>query len=58
MGEFFWDGTASTLFWVDPVNEITAVLLTQLIPFDKIKLHKSFRDAVYGIYEPKATAKQ
>jgi hypothetical protein len=31
---------------------------TQLMPFDKVKLHKSFRDAVYSIYEPKATAKQ
>jgi CubicO group peptidase (beta-lactamase class C family) len=58
VGEYFWDGAASTLFWVDPVNEITAVLFTQLMPFDKVKLHKSFRDAVYGIYEPKATAKQ
>lgn len=48
VGEFFWDGAASTLFWVDPVNDLTAVLFTQLVPFDKVKLHKSFRDAVYG----------
>jgi CubicO group peptidase (beta-lactamase class C family) len=47
MGEFFWDGAASTLFWVDPQNDITAVLFTQMRPFDKIKLHKTFRDAVY-----------
>jgi CubicO group peptidase (beta-lactamase class C family) len=58
VGEFFWDGAASTLFWVDPVNDLTAVLFTQLMPFDKVKLHKRFRDAVYGMYEPKATAKQ
>ena len=58
VGEFFWDGAASTLFWVDPVNELTAVLFTQLMPFDKVKLHKSFRDAIYGVFEPKATAKQ
>ena len=48
VGEFFWDGKASTLFWVDPVNELTAVLFVQLLPFDQIGLHKSFRDAVYG----------
>jgi CubicO group peptidase (beta-lactamase class C family) len=48
VGEFFWDGAASTVFWVDPVNELTAVLFTQLVPFDRVKLHKSFRDAVYG----------
>lgn len=47
VGEFFWDGAASTLFWVDPVNEITAVLFVQKFPFDG-ELHKKFRDAVYG----------
>ena len=58
VGEFFWDGAATTLFWVDPVNELTAVLFTQLMPFDRVKLHKSFRDAVYGAYDPKLTAQQ
>ena len=52
VGEFFWDGAMSTLFWVDPVNDLTAVLFTQLLPYDKVKLHNSFRDAVYGEYEP------
>ena len=47
VGEFFWDGAASTLFWVDPKNDIAAVLFTQMRPFDKVKLHKGFRDAVY-----------
>ncbi len=48
VGEFFWDGAASTLFWVDPKNKLTAVLFVQLMPYDEIGLHKSFRDAVYG----------
>ncbi len=47
VGEFFWDGAASTMFWVDPKNEVAAVLFTQMKPFDKVRLHKSFRDAVY-----------
>ncbi len=51
VGEFFWDGAASTLFWVDPVNELTAVLFVQLMPYDGIGLHKSFRDAVYGPFD-------
>ena len=50
VGEFFWDGAASTLFWVDPVNDLTAVLFVQLFPYDPIGLHKNFRDAVYGPY--------
>jgi CubicO group peptidase (beta-lactamase class C family) len=48
VGEFFWDGAADTLFWVDPKNKITAVLFTQYRPFGKVPLHKAFRDAVYG----------
>jgi CubicO group peptidase (beta-lactamase class C family) len=52
VGEFFWDGAASTVFWVDPTNELTAVLFTQLMPFDRVKLHKRFRDAIYGVYMP------
>ncbi len=52
VGEFFWDGAASTMFWVDPQNQLTAVLFTQLMPFDRVKLHKSFRDAIYGVYDP------
>ncbi|SFQ16619.1 beta-lactamase family protein [Parafilimonas terrae] len=50
VGEFFWDGAASTLFWVDPVNELTAVMFVQVMPFYGT-LHKRFRDAVYGEYK-------
>lgn len=47
VGEFFWDGAANTLFWVDPVNRITAVVFAQWLPFGHVPLHKAFRDAVY-----------
>ena len=53
VGEFFWDGAASTLFWVDPVNEITAVLFVQLMPFDGVGLHHGFREAIYGPFRPR-----
>lgn len=46
-GEFFWDGKASTLFWVDPANALTAVFLVQVVPFDGT-LHHDLRRAVYG----------
>lgn len=57
VGEFFWDGAASTLFWVDPVHELAAVFFTQEMPFDQVKMHKHFRDAVYGLYAPKEQGK-
>ncbi len=47
VGEFFWDGRDSTLFWVDPVNKLTAVFFVQTFPFDGT-LHHDFRQAVYG----------
>jgi CubicO group peptidase (beta-lactamase class C family) len=47
VGEFFWDGYANTLFWVDPKNELVAILFTQYIPPSGTDLHKRFRDAVY-----------
>lgn len=55
VGEFFWDGAASTLFWVDPKNELTAVLFVQIFPFSR-ELHKVFRDGVYGKYKVSETA--
>ena len=48
VGEFFWDGAANTLFWVDPANQLAAVLFAQWLPFGKVPLHKAFRDAVYA----------
>ena len=32
IGEFGWGGAASTAFWVDPVEDLTAVFFTQLLP--------------------------
>ncbi|MFN7923405.1 MAG: serine hydrolase domain-containing protein [Bryobacteraceae bacterium] len=46
-GEFFWDGAASTLFWVDPANHLAAVFFVQTMPFDGT-LHRDLRSAIYG----------
>lgn len=54
VGEFFWDGLANTLFWVDPKNKLTAVLFTQYKPFGQIPLHKDFRAAIYSHLDPAA----
>ena len=47
VGEFFWDGAETTLFWVDPVNDLTAVFFVQVLPFDG-SLQHDIRAAVYG----------
>jgi len=46
-GEFAWGGAASTAFWIDPVEEITAVFMTQLIPSSTYPLRRQLRAAVY-----------
>ncbi|MCW3835590.1 serine hydrolase domain-containing protein [Sphingomonas canadensis] len=47
VGEFFWDGAWSTLFWVDPANRLAAVFFVQSDPFDGT-MHRDFRKAIYG----------
>jgi CubicO group peptidase (beta-lactamase class C family) len=46
-GEFAWGGAASTAFWVDPAEEITALFLTQLLPSSTHPLRSQFRQLTY-----------
>ncbi len=32
LGSYWWGGLASTLFWIDPVEDLSVVFFTQLIP--------------------------
>lgn len=47
VGEYFWDGAASTLFWVDPHNKLAAVFYVQTVPH-QASLAFDIRRAVYG----------
>ncbi|MEO9139648.1 MAG: serine hydrolase domain-containing protein [Jatrophihabitans sp.] len=47
-GEFAWGGAASTAFWVDPVEDITAVFMTQLLPSSTYPLRSQLRQLVYS----------
>lgn len=46
-GEFAWGGWASTAFWVDPVEEITVILMTQLAPSSAYTLRRQLRVLSY-----------
>jgi CubicO group peptidase (beta-lactamase class C family) len=48
MGEFYWGGMASTAFWIDPVEEVTAVFMTQLIPSSTYPIRRELRTLVYA----------
>ena len=47
-GTFSWGGMASTAFWVDPVNEISAMFFTQLIPSGVYPIRQYLRSLVYA----------
>lgn len=47
-GEFAWGGAASTAFWVDPVEQVTAMFFTQLLPSSTYPLRGELRQLVYG----------
>ena len=46
IGEFGWAGAAATYFLVDPKNDLTAVLMTQVLGADNI-LKKNFVTEIY-----------
>lgn len=46
-GEFGWGGAASTAFWVDPVERITAMFFTQLLPSSTHPIRPQFKQLVY-----------
>jgi CubicO group peptidase (beta-lactamase class C family) len=45
-GEYAWGGLASTAFWVDPVERITVVFMTQLVPSATYPLRSELRTMV------------
>jgi CubicO group peptidase (beta-lactamase class C family) len=48
MGEFYWGGAASTAFWVDPVEDVTVVFMTQLMPSSTYPIRSELRTLVYS----------
>ena len=47
-GEFYWGGAASTAFWVDPVEHVTVVFMTQLMPSTSYPIRRELRTLVYS----------
>jgi CubicO group peptidase (beta-lactamase class C family) len=47
-GEFMWGGAASTIFWVDPHEDLTAVFMTQFLPSGTFNFRGQLKSIVYG----------
>ena len=46
-GEFGWGGAASTFFWVDPVEDLTCVFMTQLLPSSTHPIRSQLKQLVH-----------
>ena len=47
-GDFYWGGRASTLFWVDPREDLSVIFMTQLIPSASFNFRGQLKSMVYG----------
>lgn len=48
VGEFNWGGLASTLFWVDPAEDLVAIFMTQLIPSGTFDFRGQLHSIIYS----------
>ena len=47
VGEMAWGGAASTAFWIDPVEDLIVVFLTQLLPSSTHPIRPELKQLVY-----------
>ena len=47
VGDFGWGGAASTYFWVDPLEQLVVVFMTQLRPSSSYPIRRELKTAVY-----------
>ena len=47
-GSYYWGGLASTAFWIDPAEDLTATFFTQLIPSSQYPIRTQLRQLIYS----------
>lgn len=50
-GSLAWAGLANTYYWIDPVRDVSGVILMQVLPFADAKCLDAFSAFERGIYE-------
>lgn len=45
-GSVSWGGAFGTLFWIDPAEELVAIVLTQIRPYSHIRIREGFHNVV------------
>lgn len=47
-GDYYWGGAASTIFWVDPVEDLVVIFMTQLMPSATFNFRGQLKNIVYS----------
>ncbi len=47
-GDYYWGGAASTIFWIDPMEDLVGVFMTQLMPSGAFNFRGQLKSIVYS----------
>ncbi|MFZ0678448.1 serine hydrolase domain-containing protein [Candidatus Binatus sp.] len=47
-GDYYWGGAASTIFWVDPKEDMLVIFMTQLMPSATFNFRGQLRNIIYS----------
>jgi CubicO group peptidase (beta-lactamase class C family) len=47
-GDYYWGGAASTIFWVDPKEDLCVVFMTQLMPSATFNFRGQLKAIIHG----------
>jgi CubicO group peptidase (beta-lactamase class C family) len=47
-GDYYWGGAASTIFWVDPKEDMVIIFMTQLMPSATFNFRGQLRNIIYS----------
>jgi CubicO group peptidase (beta-lactamase class C family) len=46
-GDYYWGGAASTIFWIDPAEDLIVIFMTQLLPSGTFNFRGQLKSIVY-----------
>jgi CubicO group peptidase (beta-lactamase class C family) len=47
-GDYYWGGAASTIFWIDPKEDMVVIFMTQLMPSGTFNFRGQLRNIIYS----------
>ena len=47
VGEYYWGGAASTIFWIDPAEDLIAIFMTQFMPSGTFNFRGQIKQLLY-----------